>query len=65
RGGVRGLHPGAARRPPRRRRPADAQHRPRDERWYGLPARRRGVPRQGPPCRLLPLRLARIQLLHH
>ncbi|KAL5221010.1 hypothetical protein ABZP36_025723 [Zizania latifolia] len=32
--------------------------------WRWLPARRRGLPRQGPPGRLLPLRIAGVQLLH-
>ena len=62
RGDLQGLHPGVAARPRRHLRAAAAQHRPRGRRR--LPSGRRGVPRQGPRGRLLPLRLARVQLLH-
>ncbi|KAF7021323.1 hypothetical protein CFC21_034297, partial [Triticum aestivum] len=65
RGAVRGVHPGAAHRPRGHLRPAHGQPGPGDRRRRGLPAGRRGAPRQGPRRRLLPLRLTRVQLLGH
>uniref|UniRef100_A0A0A9HGN9 Uncharacterized protein n=1 Tax=Arundo donax TaxID=35708 RepID=A0A0A9HGN9_ARUDO len=59
---MQGVHPGDADRPSRHLRAAAAQHRPRGRRR--VPAGRRGVPREGPRGQLLPLRLARVQLLH-
>lgn len=61
-GDMRGVHPGDGYWPRRHPRPADAQH--RHGGWRRLPAGRRGVPGQCPRCRLLPLRLSRVQLLH-
>jgi hypothetical protein len=62
RGDLQGLHPGAAGGPRRHLGPAPAEHGPRGGRR--LSGGRGGVPRQGARGRLLPPRLARVQLFH-